>query len=1174
MGVAVTFADDNALVVEPGGQVACPVIVENTGMVVDGILLDILGDAAEWASVEPAEVNLLPGASATATISFRPPRAATLAPGDVPFGLRAMSREDPDGSRIEEGVVRIGEFSDLDVSLVPTSSTGRRSARFKLVIENRGNRPESMTVEAADADAKLAFRSRPTIFSAPPGTATFVRLTAVPRKTFFKGPSRTLPFEVSALPEAGKPVKAQGTMLEKQTLPEWLLPVLGVAVVLAGLILALWLTVLRPIVHSATTAAADAGRAAGSAKSAAGLAKSAMQAARNASSKKPAASPPPSALDVTLPVPTLLARTTELASATGTFAKAGGSLPTLVWTSSNPKIAAVSKNGVVTGMRPGMATITATTSSGKSRPHGRSGSGRSPSPGARTALKSSAVSGSATVNVVAKVAISSSAQPEAAIGKPYSTSLAATGGTGSFTWSLDGGSLPAGLSLDPATGAITGTPTKLGSSKFTVRVADAGPPTQFATKSVTVLVAKPLAVNTSLLPGGTVGGRYTSSLAAVGGTAPYQWSVTPGNGSLPAGLSLNPATGAITGTPTSAGTSTFVVQVSDAATPSQSSTESLSIAVTSPLVLSTLTLPAGVLNASYSQTLSAFGGASPYTWSISSGSLPAGLTLNPTSGSLGGTPTATGTSTFTVQIADSGKPSVSVSRSFTVTVVHAFGTTTSSLPQAAAGQPYTGQVSAAGGVAPYTWTLQGTLPPGLSLSPAGTITGTPTATGNFPFTVQAVDSTSPPLSATASLSITVVSSLRIKTTTLPEAVTGAAYSQSIEVTGGAAPYIWTLTSGSLPAGLRLSRTTGAVTGTPVMTGTSTFTVQVRDSTTPTVNSASLTVAINVVEPLVFTEPTLPDAVQGNFYGPVTPNHISGGSGQYTWTITSGVLPAGLSLDQNTGTISGTMTTSAALGAQNFTLTLVDANDPAITASQPETINVFGPLQMAPGSVSVTAGHSISQNLASLVSGGRAPYTFSMPATDGLSVDPSTGTISGTPDAPCPDGGNVQNQGGTIVVQCPRSVFNATLTVTDADGNVATAPVTVHASVPDLVVDPVSSLPNVSDSVGYDQQTVVGGAAPSGGYQPSGGRGGFSFSTSAVSVTGPLGVGANNNGLPCEEVGCSAGELGMNPANGEISGDITDLIGGTTWTFIVVIVDTDPLNSANTITVAFELSISA
>lgn len=1160
MGVAVTFTDDDATVeVEPGGQATCLVRVENTGMVVDSVLLDILGDAAEWATIEPAEVNLLPGASASARISFRPPRAATLAPGEVPFGLRAMSLEDPDGSRIEEGVVQVGEFTDLGLSLVPKSATGRRSARYRLIVENRGNRPESLTVEAADPDVKLAFRSRPTVFSAPAGTATFVRLSAVPRKTFFKGPSQTLPFDVSALPDGGEPVRTQGTMLEKQTLPEWLLPLLGVAVVLAGLILALWLTVLRPIVHSATTAADAANQAAGSAKQAAGSAKSAASAANNANA---AASAPPSALNVTLAPSTILARTTELASVTGTFAKGTGALPALVWTSSAPKIAKVSQTGVVTGMSPGSATITATSVT-KTGTRGRSGN-------ALTAAKSKIVSGSATVNVVARLRVTSKVLPEAAIGKPYTSSLTASGGTGSFTWALSAGTLPAGLSLTAATGDITGTPTALGKSSLTVHVADAGPPTQFATKVVTIEVVKPLAVDTSSLPGGTVGGSYAGSLAAVGGTPPYTWSIGPGTGNLPSGLTLNPATGAITGVPTSGGTSTFVVQVADAAAPSQSSTESLSITVVSPLSLTTLTLPTAVLNAPYSANLTAFGGSQPFTWSVASGSLPAGLTLSPTSGTISGTPTVTGPSTFTIQVTGAGPPGqagLSASRTFTLNVVRGFSATTSSLATAKVGQPYTAQLTATGGVTPYVWTLQGTLPPGLTLSPGGTITGTPTATGVFPFTVQAVDSSSPPLSATAGLSIVVVSPLRITTTSLPEAVTGVAYSQTVGVTGGVPPLAWSVTAGQLPDGLRLSPSTGTISGTPVTTGRFTFTVSVQDSDTPTAHSASLSTSISVVEPLNFTEPALPLAAAGESYPAVTPNHVSGGSGAYTWSITSGVLPPGLTLDTRTGTISGTVSGSAQLGDQNFTLTIADAKDPTITSSQQLSITVNPGLQMAPPSLTIVANNAFSQSVAGAVSGGRPPYKFSGFAIDFLTIDAS-GTISGVPDAPC-NGVTLDLASVPATATCGSTTVTSSVTVTDASGSSVNVPVSLTETVAPLdFVLPSGGLPGVSRFSGYDAHvTGNNGALPTGGY--GGGAAHISFSTSAT----PGEVTPNNGGLPCNVLTCSTGSLGINTSTGEITGDVAFApVVGTTFNFNVTIINTDPLSESQ-IAATYGLSIT-
>ncbi len=1162
MGVAVTFVNDNSTVeVEPGAEAICSVSVQNTGMVVDAILLDVLGEAGQWANVEPAEVNLLPGASATAKITFRPPRLATRAPGEVPFGLRVMSREDPDGSRIEEGVVQVGEFSDLGVSLVPKSATGRRSAHFRLVVENRGNRREDLTVDASDPDLKLAFRARPDSFSASPGTATFVRLTTVPRKTFFKGPNRTLPFAVSALPEQGAPVKTDGMMLEKQILPGWLLPLLGIAVLAAGLILALWLAVLRPVVQSAATAAANAHQAAKSAKSAA-----------SAAAKTPPAPPPPSpsALDVTLPAPTIRTRTTELADVTGSFKTGGGALPDLVWTSSAPKIARVSQTGVVTGLRAGSAMITATTVTKARTPS------PSPSPSAAgtpvttgttgTAGSSRVLSGSATVNVVGPLKISSTALPEAPIGKPYSTSLDAAGGTGAFTWSVSGGSLPPGLSISPGSGAITGTATVLGKSSFTVHLADAGPPTQFTSKTLTIKVVKPLAVDTSSLPGGTVGGAYSQPLAAVGGTPPYSWSISPGTGSLPSGLALDPKTGKISGTPTSAGGSNFTVEVSDAALPSQSSTESLSVSVVNPLALGTLVLPSAVLNSSYSQTLTASGGDQPYSWSVLSGSLPAGLTLNPDSGTLNGTPTATGSSTFTIQVIDTAKPSLADSRTFTVNVVNSFIATTSSLPQGSVGQSYTAQLTASGGVTPYVWTLLGTLPAGLSLSPGGTITGTPTSTGVFPFSAQAVDSTSPPLSVTVSLAITVVSPLRITTSSLPEAVTGGNYNQTISAVGGTQPYTWSVTTGSLPTGLHLDPGTGGISGTPLATGTSNFTISLVDSSTPSAVTASFSTSITVVEPLNFTEPALPDAVVTDEYGPVTPNHVTGGSGSYTWFITNGTLPPGLSIDQNTGTISGEISGSASTGTQNFTLTLSDSNDPAITTSQPESIDVFEPLQAGPLDVSGISGTALSQDLSSEITGGRKPYTFSSEGLDNLSVNSVTGVISGTPDAVCQG----VNSSGTdpVVVTCDNDVRTGSVTITDADGDSITANITLTVSINPFKFVPVTSLPDVHDLRGYDQFVTANGAQPTGGFGPAvGGVGGYSFSTSGVS--GPTG----NNGLPCNLDSCNTGgKLSINSQTGEITGELTAPPASGTWTFDVTIEDTDPLNTTRGIGFTFRLSI--
>src|ERR1019366_4302136 len=165
---------------------------------------------------------------------------------------------------------------------------------------------------------------------------------------------------------------------------------------------------------------------------------------------------------------------------------------------------------------------------------------------------------------------------------------------------------------------------------------------------------------------------------------------------------------------------------------------------------------------------------------------------------------------------------------------------TTPLAMAAQGSPYSASLSATGGTAPYSWILlSGSPPPGLALSPGGIISGTPSAAGTFTFTVEGTDDTAPtPLTATGTLSISVVLvPLSITTTTLPNAIEGAAYAATLVATGGTAPYSWTVSDGSLPYGLTLSPS-GAITGTPAGPGSATFTAQAIDATSPTPLAAS------------------------------------------------------------------------------------------------------------------------------------------------------------------------------------------------------------------------------------------------------------------------------------------------------------------------------------------------
>ena len=209
-----------------------------------------------------------------------------------------------------------------------------------------------------------------------------------------------------------------------------------------------------------------------------------------------------------------------------------------------------------------------------------------------------------------------------------------------------------GVAISGATSATYTTPaTSTTNSGETFLVVVSNSAGSIASNSATLTVNRS-AVTTTSLPSGTVGTAYSTTLQASGGTAPYTWSIS--SGSLPAGLSLVASTGVISGTPTTTGTVSFTVQVKDAA--NNTGTKALSIAVAAaaqPPTVTTTSLPSGTVGTAYSTTLQASGGTAPYTWSISSGSLPAGLSLVASTGVISGTPTAVGQSSFTVQVSDS-----------------------------------------------------------------------------------------------------------------------------------------------------------------------------------------------------------------------------------------------------------------------------------------------------------------------------------------------------------------------------------------------------------------------------------------------------------------------------------------------------------------------------------------
>ena len=193
---------------------------------------------------------------------------------------------------------------------------------------------------------------------------------------------------------------------------------------------------------------------------------------------------------------------------------------------------------------------------------------------------------------------------------------------------------------------------------------DSSSPQQTKTVSLTLTIASAtLTITTTSLPSGQINVAYSSTLASTGGTSPFTWSVT--SGTLPTGLALNASTGAITGTPTVSVTNTpLTFQVKDSSSPQQTKTVNLTLTIASAtLTITTTSLPSGQINVAYSSTLASTGGTSPFTWSVTSGTLPTGLTLNASTGAITGTPTVSVTNTpLTFQVKDSSSSSTDQDR--------------------------------------------------------------------------------------------------------------------------------------------------------------------------------------------------------------------------------------------------------------------------------------------------------------------------------------------------------------------------------------------------------------------------------------------------------------------------------------------------------------------------------
>ena len=420
----------------------------------------------------------------------------------------------------------------------------------------------------------------------------------------------------------------------------------------------------------------------------------------------------------------------------------------------------------------------------------------------------------------------------------------------------------------------------------------------------------------------------TATVANDKNAAGVSWSVSGG------GTLSNSTTSSTTYTAPSTVSSSLTVTVT--ATSHTDGTKSGSATLTVPATpkITTSSLPAGTVGTAYSATLAGSGGITPYTWTISAGTLPAGLSLS-TAGVLSGTPTAAGvgTSSLTFKLTDSGKATALTATqqlSLTINPGSAIVFSTTSLADGFYNVTYSATVTATGGVGTLTYSISGgSLPTGLSISTGGVISGTPTVPGTFPFTIKASDGFGD--SATKDLSITVnAPTITISPTTLQSGVVGVAYSQTLTATGGTGTgYVWTLANGStLPGGLTLSG--NVISGTPTNEGNYNFAVKVTDSALNS-NTANLSMTIGGV--MAFITTTLPTASAGSLYTQQV--SVSGGAAPYSYSVSSGTLPSWVTPSQDTATGVITLTGTPQLAdvrTTGFSIKVSDSTTHSVTQS--------------------------------------------------------------------------------------------------------------------------------------------------------------------------------------------------------------------------------------------------
>jgi len=478
---------------------------------------------------------------------------------------------------------------------------------------------------------------------------------------------------------------------------------------------------------------------------------------------------------------------------------------------------------------------------------------------------------------------------------------------------------------------------------------------------------QPLIIMTERLPIASYGQEYYCALAGNGGYQPYKWEIA---GELPKGIKFKPSNGSFGGRPgPDAETSTFDIKLFDSITKENPVPVSKRFTLTIqsgpfiasekdllPLRIFTTTLTDGEVNSAYSTYIAATGGMPPYKWQMT-GALPRGITFDPSTGQLSGTPAVNGKWKISFKVTDllGKKTKATAPLEFNIkpkALLRGEGfpplrIISNSLPAAVTGKSYSGFLSATGGISPYLWRIESPLPDGLEFDPeSGEISGTPSIPGTFNLSFSAKDSKSLTTSAKTTIRFEVMPPavnrafpLKMLTAALPSAETEKYYSVALSAQGGVMPYRWTSLT-PMPPGLTLKSETGVISGTPAETGSYTIKMELSDSRTPP-SAAWRTFTLEIAKGgggsgwflwfmliaslgfggyifkiyldlkkkdkaagaagLQIVTDTLPKAKEGDIYA--APLLITGGKPPYHFEAI-GALPNGFEIDREAGIIGG------------------------------------------------------------------------------------------------------------------------------------------------------------------------------------------------------------------------------------------------------------------------------